>query len=57
MNNQNLLIYDFYELYKILNELKTEVNYKITEVSKEKIDSKLIENSINSLFIKKIKIA
>ncbi len=56
MNNQNLLIYDFYELYKILNELKTEVNYKITEVSKEKIDSKLIENSINSLFITKLRL-
>ena len=34
MNKQNLLIYEFENLYKILDELKSSLNFNIENVSK-----------------------
>ena len=35
MNKQNLIIYDFIELYSILNEIKNNLNYNLLNVSKK----------------------
>ena len=35
MNLKKLIIYDFKELFKILNEIKKELNYEIIEISAE----------------------
>ena len=35
MINQNLLIYDFNELFKLLDEIKKELNIKIINISKK----------------------
>ena len=37
MNNQNLIIYEFNELYKILIEIKKDINLNIKKVSKNDI--------------------
>ena len=34
MNKQNLIIYDFDELFSILNEIKKDLNFNLTKVSK-----------------------
>ena len=39
MNNQNLLIYDSHTLYKILEELKDSLNFKIVNISKNEFDT------------------
>ena len=35
MNKQNLIIYDFDELFSILNEIKKELNFNLIKVSKQ----------------------
>ena len=45
MNNQNLIIYKFTELYHIFKELSPELNFRISEI----IDEKLLYEKINSL--------
>ena len=45
MNNQNLIIYKFNELYHIFEELSSELNFKIIEIK----DEKLLNQKINSL--------
>ena len=40
---QNLLIYDFDELFEILIEIEKEINYKVLKIS-EKDLSKIVEN-------------
>ena len=40
---QNLLIYDFDELFEILKEIEKEINYKVLKISKEDL-SKVVEN-------------
>ena len=40
---QNLLIYDFDELFEILKEIEKEINYKVLKIS-EKDLSKIVEN-------------
>ena len=45
MNNQNLIIYKFNELYHIFEELSSELNFKIIHIK----DEKLLNQKINSL--------
>ena len=40
---QNLLIYDFDELFEILKEIEKEINYKVLKISKKDL-SKIVEN-------------
>ena len=37
MNLKKIIIYDFNQLYKILYEIKKELNYEIVEISKENL--------------------
>ena len=39
MNNQNLLIYDSNTLYKIFEELKDFLNFKIINISKNELNT------------------
>ena len=46
MNKQNLIIYDFDELFSILNEIKKDLNFNLTKVSKREFsDLDLLLNS------------
>ena len=36
MNKQNLVIYDFNELFSILNEIKDNLNFNLLNVSEKK---------------------
>ena len=53
MNNQNLIIYQFTFLYKILKELDQDINFKIIEVSNEKSLVNEVKNLANYLIITK----
>ena len=37
MNYQKLIIYDYIDLFNILNELKNELNFEILEFSKKEL--------------------
>ena len=50
MNKQNLIIYDFNELFSILNEIKQNLNFNLLNVS-EKEFSDLKLDSLNSFLI------
>ena len=50
MNKQNLIIYDFSELFSILNEIKKDLNFKLINVSKEDF-SKLNLLKFNSYLV------
>ena len=55
MNKQNLIIYDFAELFSILNEIKPSLNFELLNVSeKEFVDLKL-DNLNNFLIVTKNK--
>ncbi|MDB3964323.1 winged helix-turn-helix domain-containing protein [Candidatus Pelagibacter sp.] len=70
MNLKKLIIYDFNELFKILNEIKKELNYEIIEISAENplnislhqkddhlvIVRKLVKNLNNQILIKSLPI-
>ena len=56
MNYQKIIIYDHTDLFKILNELKNELNFEILEFSKKDLFKLLSKNSENSLVITKKKI-
>ena len=45
MTNQKLIIYDFIQLYLILDELKDQINFEIINIEKEKLDLPL-DNSL-----------
>ena len=45
MTNQKLIIYDFTQLYLILDELKDQINFEIINIEKEKLDLPL-DNSL-----------
>ena len=45
MTNQKLIIYDFTQLYLILDELKDQINFKIINIEKDKLDLPL-DNSL-----------
>ena len=55
MNNQNLIIYQFTPLYKILKELEKELDLKITEILNEKLLNNEIKDLKNYLIITKKK--
>ena len=38
MNNQNLLIYEFNELFNFLDEIKKEININIIKISKNDLN-------------------
>ena len=50
MNKQNLIIYDFKELFSILNEIKKDLNYNLINVSKQEF-SDLNLNKFNCYLI------
>ena len=53
MNNHNLVIYEFDELYKILNEIKKDININFEKVSKNELSS--FDSKSDSLIITKKK--
>mgnify|MGYP001188254031 CR=1 FL=1 len=50
MNKQNLIIYDFNELFSILNEIKNNLNFNLLNVSKKEF-SNLKLDELNSFLI------
>ena len=54
MNKQNLIIYDFIELFSILNEIKKTLNFNLLNVSKKYLHLKL-DNLNNFLIVAKNK--
>ena len=56
MNKQNLIIYDFTELFSILNEIKNILNFNILNVSKNEFSELELDNLNNFLIITKNKI-
>jgi len=53
MNKQNLIIYDFTELFSILNEIKHSLNFNLLNVSKKEFDNLKLDNLNNFLIITK----
>ena len=53
MNLKKLIIYDFNELFKILHEIKKDLNYEIVEISKENLSNSLLEDKKDHLIIVK----
>ena len=47
MNYQKLIIYDYIDLFNILNELKNELNFEILEFSKKDLSKLLLNNREN----------
>jgi len=56
MNNQILIIYDFPILFDILNEIKTNLNFKLLNVSKSEFSKTKYNKFENFLIISKKKI-
>ena len=56
MDKQNLIIFKFKSLFKILNELLDNLNFNILEVSSEEILNKRLNEFSNCLIISKSKI-
>ena len=55
MNNQNLIIYQFNSLYRILKEIEQDLNFSIVESLNEKSLKNKIKNLDNYLVITKKK--
>ncbi len=55
MNNQNLIVYDFDELYKILDEIKKDLNINFEKISKNQFTE--LSSRSDSLILTKNKIA
>ncbi len=53
MNLKKLIIYDFKELFKILYEIKKELNFEIVEISKENLLNTELNNKKDYLIIVK----
>ncbi len=53
MKNQNLIIYNFKELYHIFNELRLELNFHIIEISNEVSLNKEVDALNNYLILSK----
>ena len=53
MNKQNLIIYDFTELFSILNEIKHSLNFNLLSVSEKEFDNLKLDNLNNFLIITK----
>ena len=56
MNKQNLIIYDFFQLFSILNEIQDELNFNLLNVSSKEFDKYNLDNLDNFLIITKKKI-
>ena len=56
MNKQNLIIYDFAELFSILNEIKNNLNFKLLNISKKEFAKLNLDHFNSSLIITKKKI-
>ena len=56
MNSQKLIIYDYIELFNILNELKNELNIEISQIPKDDLSNLLLRNHENNLIITQKKI-
>ncbi len=54
MNLKKLIIYDFNELFKILYEIKKELNFEILEISKENIFNIELDKKNHLIITKKI---
>ena len=54
MNNHNLIIYEFDELYRILNEIRKDININFEKVSKNELSS--FDSKSDSLIFTKKKI-
>ena len=55
MNKQNLIIYDFIELFSILNEIQENLNFNLLNVSKKEFEKLKLEELNNFLIISKKK--
>ena len=56
MNKQNLIIYDFNELFLILSEIKNNLNFNLLNVSKKEFSELELENLSSFLIITKNKV-
>ena len=56
MNKQNLIIYDFNELFSILREIKSNLNFNLLNVSKKEFSELKLDNLSSYLIITKKKI-
>ena len=56
MNKQNLIIYDFIELFYILNEIKNNLNFSLLNVSKKEFSELKLDNLSSFLIITKNKV-
>lgn len=56
MNKQLLIIYDFVELFSILNEIQDDLSFKLLNVSKKEFEKLKLEEISNFLVISKKKI-
>ena len=57
MNKQNLIIYDFTELFSILDEIKEILNFNLINVSKKEFSNLNLNNFNSSLIVTKNKIS
>ena len=57
MNYQKLIIYDYRELFIILNEIKKDLNFEIIEIYKDNLSNLLIEKNESSLIVTQKKIS
>ena len=55
MNKQNLIIYDFTELFSILDEIKEILNFNLINVSKKEFTNSNLNNLNSSLIVTKKK--
>ena len=53
MNKQNLIIYDFTELFSVLNEINHSLNFNLLNISEKEFDNLKIDNLNNFLIITK----
>ena len=53
MNKQNLIIYDFNELFNILNEIKKDLNFNLINVSKQEFSDLNVQLNSNLIVSKK----
>jgi len=56
MNKQHLIIYDFIELFLILNEIQDNLNFKLLNVSKKEFEKLKLDELNNFLIISKKKV-
>ena len=55
MNNQNLIIYNYLTVFKILSELEDNLNFKIIKLNEDMLDQFDKKNYQNNLFLTKKK--